>query len=99
MSHPALIAMIPVVQKFANETKNWNMPFPSLFTRLQEKTLGRVIRGDWTKQQLIEEANKRADREGELSRKEWDDFLAAVEEAVDEEGNPLYLQFSIPIVA
>jgi hypothetical protein len=46
MTHPDLVAMIPVDEKMAREKKKWNMPLPGLFKRLQEKTRGRIVRAD-----------------------------------------------------
>ncbi len=45
MISPELQAMIPVDREMV-ETRGWNMPFPPLLARLQEKTRGRVIRLD-----------------------------------------------------
>jgi hypothetical protein len=42
MSSPDLIAMIPVNREMAKKMK-WNMPFPALLSRLNEKTRGRII--------------------------------------------------------
>ena len=51
MTDPRLVAMIPVVREVAKKQgrkggKGWQMPFPSLFERLKEKTKGRVLMGD-----------------------------------------------------
>jgi hypothetical protein len=46
MNSDELVAMIPVDQKFANNTKGWQMPFPNLLTELTRRTKGRVIRAD-----------------------------------------------------
>jgi hypothetical protein len=46
MTSDELVAMIPVDQNFANNTKHWEMPFPGLLTELTSKTKGRVIRAD-----------------------------------------------------
>lgn len=52
MLSPDLVAMIPVVEAVAREqqTRNnpdgWAMPYGDLYTRLQEKTRRRIIRGD-----------------------------------------------------
>lgn len=46
MTHPELIAMIPVDERQAREDKKWNMPFPQLLTALQSQTNGQVIRTD-----------------------------------------------------
>jgi beta-lactamase superfamily II metal-dependent hydrolase len=45
MTSPQLAAMIPVDQAMAQH-KKWNMPFPPLYRRLEEKTAGRVLRAD-----------------------------------------------------
>jgi hypothetical protein len=47
MSHPDLIAMIPVDAHFAAESKGWrDFPGSALLGRLLEKTKGRVVRSD-----------------------------------------------------
>jgi hypothetical protein len=53
MTHPDLVAMIPVVEAEARRKKNgkavhrgWDMPFPLLLDRLMKQTSGRVLRGD-----------------------------------------------------
>ncbi len=46
MTSDELVAMIPVNQDFANNTKHWEMPFPGLLAELTKKTKGRVIRAD-----------------------------------------------------
>ncbi len=47
MTHPGLVAFIPVVETDAHaQGGGWNMPFPPLLTRLLEMTQGRVMRGD-----------------------------------------------------
>jgi len=52
MTDPDLCAMIPVVEKTAQEqkTKNvpkgWAMPYSELYKRLKERTGGRILRGD-----------------------------------------------------
>lgn len=52
MTNPDLCAMIPVVEKTAREqktksaTKGWAMPYGDLCARLNERTKGRVLRGD-----------------------------------------------------
>lgn len=42
---PRLIAMIPVVERVAQQN-DWKMPFPDLFNALIERTQGRVVTGD-----------------------------------------------------
>ena len=47
MTDHRLCAMIPVVEKTAKEQgKGWRMPYVELYTRLQELTQNRIIRGD-----------------------------------------------------
>jgi len=46
MKSEELVAMIPVNQKFANDVKGWEMPFPGLLSELTQRTKGRVIRAD-----------------------------------------------------
>jgi hypothetical protein len=51
MENPDLVAMIPVDEEMAHKPKGgspkgWDMPFPPLLKRLEEKTAGRVIRVD-----------------------------------------------------
>ena len=46
MTSDELVAMIPVDQNFANNTKGWQMPYPGLLTELTKRTKGRVIRAD-----------------------------------------------------
>jgi hypothetical protein len=57
MTSEELTAMIPVVEDDAHDQgKGWNMPFPKLLDRLQEKTSGRVLRGDRTRAQIQSQA-------------------------------------------
>ncbi len=51
MAHPDLVALIPVDEQMAHKPKGgspkgWDMPFPPLLKRLEEKTNGRVLRVD-----------------------------------------------------
>ncbi|MEA3051526.1 MAG: hypothetical protein QOG72_429 [Sphingomonadales bacterium] len=53
MTHPELVAMIPVSEAEARREKGgkavhrgWDMPFPDLLVQLVERTNGRVLRGD-----------------------------------------------------
>lgn len=45
MTHQDLMAIVPVNKAMAKK-KGWNMPFPPLYQRLQEKTRGRVLLAD-----------------------------------------------------
>ena len=42
MTSPELAAMVPVDRRTAKKME-WNMPFPSLFRRLSERTRGRIL--------------------------------------------------------
>jgi beta-lactamase superfamily II metal-dependent hydrolase len=95
MTHRDLVAMIPVQQEFANETKNWNMPFPSLLKRLEERTGGRVIRADRAKGDLETVAAQRVGKTGELGKDDWERFLGALREISDIEG-AIALEYRIP---
>ncbi|MGY3487894.1 hypothetical protein ACVW1C_005777 [Bradyrhizobium sp. USDA 4011] len=86
MNHPGLVAFVPVDERFARDVKKWNMPFPSLNKRLEQKTGGRVIRGDRDRDFLVTEARHRSGKAGELSRSDWDSFLDDVFDIEDEEG-------------
>jgi hypothetical protein len=86
MTHPGLVAFIPVDENLAREVKNWNMPFPSLLERLQQRTGGRILQGDKDKPHLVAESQRRAGKIGELSRSDWDAFLDAVNEIDDGAG-------------
>ena len=91
MTHKELVAMIPVHQKFANESKHWNMPFPSLLQRLEEKTRGRVIRADRGKAEM----NPVVDTTDSAGR-EWENFLSNLVEISDAVG-PLALEYRLAL--
>lgn len=90
MVHPDLTAMIPVHQEFANSVKHWNMPFPSLLKRLEEKTRGRVIRADRAKD-AIKPAGGAETQEG---ASEWEAFLSNLREVNDAQG-PIALEYRL----
>ncbi len=84
MVDPDLVAMIPVDEKMAHKPKGgsprgWDMPFPPLLQRLQEKTNGRVLRVD---QGLPE-------RPSRVPAGEWKRFSACCVE------DDLYLDFTV----
>jgi len=81
MEIPDLVAMIPVNGEHA-EDREWAMPFPPLFARLEEKTKGRIIRAD---------TGLPAERPERLSESEWESFLVNVEEDPDE----LWIQITV----
>ena len=45
MTHPDLVAMLPLVEDVA-KSRRWPMPATALYQRLLTKTGGRVLRGD-----------------------------------------------------
>ncbi|CAO4171677.1 MBL fold metallo-hydrolase [Methylorubrum populi] len=94
MTHPDLVAMVPVQQEFANGKKNWNMPFPSLLKRLEERSGGRVIRADRSRDELVAQAGARSGKPGELIPADWELFLSNLREISDAEG-PLALEYRI----
>ncbi|HEY7213907.1 MAG TPA: hypothetical protein VIC28_04715 [Thermoanaerobaculia bacterium] len=84
MENPDLVAMIPVDEEMAHKPKGgspkgWDMPFPPLLKRLEEKTAGRVIRVD---QGLPK-------RPGKVPASEWKTFE---ERCVEED---LYLEITV----
>jgi hypothetical protein len=64
MTSPELAAMIPVNREMAKR-KKWNMPFPPLFERLGEKTMGRILDAE------LGQIGTKADA---LTAKQWKDF-------------------------
>jgi hypothetical protein len=70
MTSAELTAMMPVDRKTAKKME-WNMPFPSLFRRLSEKTRGRILEVDRGVPREKPEA---------LSDREWERFQKCVEE-------------------
>ncbi|WP_448192349.1 hypothetical protein [Azospirillum sp. sgz301742] len=91
MTNRELVAMIPVVEKFAREKPlPWNMPFPALNQRLKERTRGRILRCDRGVGALD------ADRTDigtavPLTDAEWTAFAARV----SEDEAKLYIEYSI----
>jgi hypothetical protein len=101
MTHPELVAMIPVKEEFARKTKHWNMPFPSLLARLLERTKGRVLRADKSLEDLHSDRDHRADTPGELSRDDWQSFfsrLSSGPKSAHSSVAPLYVEYSLPLV-
>lgn len=95
MTSRDLVAMVPVVESFANDaTKNWNMPFPSLLKRLEEKTGRRVIRADRDAADFAGIAREASGKPGELTGEEWERFLGTVREVSDAAGS-IAIEFAI----
>ena len=88
MSHPGLVAAIPVDEQFANKTKKWDMPAESLYPRLLEKTRGRVLRADGKGPTATDPKRRHADE------RLWKAFAARVE--VDPGTPSLYVDYFLP---
>lgn len=102
MTHPELVAMIPVREEFARKTKHWNMPFPSLLARLLERTKGRILRADKSLGDLQADRDRRADTPGELSREDWETFFSRLTtgpKSAHSSVAPLYVEYSVPLTA
>jgi hypothetical protein len=78
MNSPDLVAVIPVNEVFAKNSKHWEMPAAALFARLKELTRGRILRADapWPAPDDVAPAG--------LSPQEWQQFLESVR--IDQEG-------------
>src|SRR5262249_30435595 len=92
MTNRDLVAMIPVHERFAKETKRWNMPFPSLLERLRERTRGRILRADAGKDALEQELKCHAHDPEQLH-----EFLNRVKEGQAKAGEPLFIELDIPL--
>jgi len=88
MSHPGLVAAIPVDQQFANSTKKWDMPAESLYPHLLEKTRGRVLRADGKGPTATDPKRRHADE------RLWKAFAARVK--VDPGTPSLYVDYFLP---
>jgi hypothetical protein len=69
MTSPELAAMVPVDRRTAKKME-WNMPFPSLFRRLSERTRGRI---------LDLERGRPTEKPAELTDREWEQFVDSTE--------------------
>lgn len=74
MSHPDLVAMVPVNQDVARKKRWFQIPFPPLLQRLEEKTSCRILRAD-----AEEEIAAKAVPQG-VSPSTWRRFQSRVEE-------------------
>jgi hypothetical protein len=92
MRHRDLVVMIPVHERFARETKRWNMPFPSLLERLSERARGRILRADMGKDAVEQQLKQRSGQVEEI-----DDFLKRVREGRGRDGKPLFIEYDIPL--
>ncbi|MCK1332150.1 hypothetical protein IVB57_28085 [Bradyrhizobium sp. CW9] len=100
MTHPDLVAMIPVREEFARKIKHWNMPFPSLLTHLLERTKGRVLRADKSLDDLKADRARRQDKPGELTQADWESFFSRLRfgpKSAHSDLAPLYVEYSVPL--
>jgi metallo-beta-lactamase superfamily protein len=67
MTSSKLVAAIPVDEQFARNSKHWDMPAGPLLAALQEKTAGRILRGD-------SNFPRDASRPEKLPESEWQEF-------------------------
>jgi hypothetical protein len=83
MSHPELVAMIPVDRTDSNITKvnGWKMPATNLFRRLKEKTNNRV---------LLMDTGWDQDGDPEIAKNDQWDILP-----VKPKMNPLYIEYEV----
>jgi hypothetical protein len=89
MTHPDLVAMIPVNEDVAHNVKHWkNMPLPGLCDRLQTKTRGRVLRADKKVAPI-----KAGPKDPALTEAEWQQFLQCLSHDLEDE---LWVQYKIP---
>jgi hypothetical protein len=82
MTGDNLAAMIPVDHTMAVK-KHWNMPFPELYERLEQKTRGRVMR--------IDSGLPTRQDAASLTDAEWQAFVQSTAQT------DLYVEYQIPI--
>lgn len=82
MVSPELTALIPVDERFANDTQGWKIPHKNLLARLEEKCFNRILRSD-------KRLNDLGDKPDDLSAARWQDFLSRVEDRTD------YIDFTV----
>lgn len=82
MSNDELFVMIPVNKEMAKK-KGWNMPFPTLFKRLKEKSSGRVV--------VADEDVKNSTKPAGTSPSEWKNL----QEMIQQDSASLYFDYEI----
>ncbi len=96
MSSPELVAMLPVDERFAHESKGWTeIPLPALVNDLQARTKGRLIRSD----QLLRAARELP--EGRVLPALLEDRALPAEFAarLQSEDDELYVDYVLPVPA
>lgn len=86
MTHPGLVAAIPVDEVFAKTKKKWDMPASPMYKALQTRTAGRIIRTDGTGPMATKETP-------DIKGKELDEFKSSV--AAEDSAGSLYVDYVI----
>jgi hypothetical protein len=89
MTHPELVALLPVDQEWAWEEKGWEHPAKSLNHRLRTQARGRVLRTD-----EIPGGDAPPPRPPEASESEWLAFLVRID--WDRSPERLWIQVTVP---
>jgi hypothetical protein len=89
MTSDELVALIPVDEDMARNKRHWDIPFPALLKRLEQKTKGRIIRADRKVANL-----RNAPVPEHLTDAEWQAFLNRVSA---DENDDLYVEYRIPV--
>lgn len=89
MTSEELVALIPVDEEEARNKRHWDMPFPALLGRLEQKTKGRMIRADRTVAAL-----RKGSRPDHISAAEWKTFLSRMSA---DKNDKLYVEYRIPV--
>lgn len=89
MTSDELVALIPVDEDVARNKKHWDMPFPALLKRLEQKTKGRIIRADRTVSDF-----KKSPNANHISPAEWSAFLDKISADKNDE---LYVEYRISV--
>jgi metallo-beta-lactamase superfamily protein len=89
MTSDELVALIPVDEDMARNKRHWDMPFPALLKRLEQKTKGRILRADRPVSDL-----KKGRKPDHISTAEWQAFLNRVSA---DRNDKLYVEYRIPV--
>jgi beta-lactamase superfamily II metal-dependent hydrolase len=88
MTHPELVAMIPVDEQWAKNEMAWDHPAATLLAQLEQKTLGRVIRTD-----RIPSGGQPPAQPYTLRAAEWQTFIDHLD--WDRSPDRLWIQFTV----
>jgi hypothetical protein len=90
MTHPDLVAMIPVNEKWAREEMGWEHPAPVLLNTLKDKTRGRVIRMD-----EIPIGETAPVRPEQVPPEIWEEFVSRLN--WDRSGDRLWVEYTLAL--